>query len=151
MPDSDWIKWARREFKAPDLFLYHHKAEKTVVLAEWVVKPTHCLELWAFEVSPTREPPSREWMQNLLAPAQAHREKVRKAITERQQRERALRQDSKEQQERVATHLWKKGREAAAVGVMMAGPAYVGRAEGGAEQEALERELKGLANGRVIG
>lgn len=151
-PDGDWIRWCRDTFNLPDLFLYYHKEAQTFVLAQWVTRdPPRCLELWAFEEHPGRVPPDREWLENLLRPASWHAAKVKQRIREETEMRRRLRQESRDERDRVANHFWRKGKEHEAMAVVAMGEGYTGRAEGGEEQERLERELNEIANGRIQG
>ena len=54
MPDGEWIRFARRVTRIPELFMYHHRRTGNFVLAKWLFKPDVCLELEAFPVAPDR-------------------------------------------------------------------------------------------------
>lgn len=59
MRDGMWIEWARREFRKPHLFLYHHLVHDRVVLAEWIHNSGDvkiCAEIESFPVSPDHDP-----------------------------------------------------------------------------------------------
>lgn len=60
MPDGEWIRWARRTFGKPDLFVYRHGEHGTFVLAEWLRPPSLgrpiCMELESMDWPPDWRP-----------------------------------------------------------------------------------------------
>ncbi len=91
MPDGDWIRWARKTFGKPDLFVYHHLEHDTFVLAEWLVRPTEaarpvCMELETMDEPPDRRPGqlSREYLEMRFVTSGDMVERMRKSMREMQ-------------------------------------------------------------------
>lgn len=60
MADGEWIRWVRRTFDRPDLFVYFHEEHETFVLAEWIRRRDRgrpmCIELESMDWPPDTKP-----------------------------------------------------------------------------------------------
>lgn len=88
MADGEWIRWVRRTFGKPDLFVYFHQEHETFVLAEWVRRPDQgrpmCLELESMEWPPDWRPSqlSEEYLRQRFVTSAKAVERMRESIRE---------------------------------------------------------------------
>lgn len=118
MADGDWIRWARRIFAKPDLFVYHHLEHDTFVLAEWLVRPNEaarpvCMELETMEDPPDRKPSqlSREYLEMRFVTSGDMVERMRRNMREMQSLKREAKRQKGEARREAVRQLRKRGME----------------------------------------
>lgn len=118
MPDGDWIRWARRRFGRPDLFVYEHLEHGTFVLAEWLVRPDQaarpvCMELESMEDPPDRRPSqlSPEYLETRLVSSEEAVARMRRRILEMQALKRAAKEQRGAARREAVRQLRRKGYE----------------------------------------
>jgi len=118
MPDGDWIRWARKTFRKPDLFVYHHLEHDTFVLAEWLVRPTEaarpvCMELETMDEPPDRRPSqlSREYLEMRFVTSGDMVDRMRRNMREMQWLKREARVQRGAARREAVRQLRKRGLE----------------------------------------
>ena len=118
MPDGDWIRWARRTFRKPDLFVYHHLEHDTFVLAEWLLRPSEtvrpvCMELETMDEPPDRRPSqlSREYLEMRFVTSGDMVDRMRRNMREMQWLKKAAKEQRGSARREAVRQLRRKGLE----------------------------------------
>lgn len=147
MPDGEFVLWAKRHYKRPTLFEYHHLESDNIVLCDWLIRGKVAQELEAY---PHDERPSRGFMDARIVlcdkGAEAIRKKMRRAAEERQ----AIRDEAMEERKNSAQHLKHLGLEAEARAMASGQSSFVGTREGGEALAQSKEDLANLVRGRII-
>lgn len=148
IPESDFIKWARKRFNRPSLFEYEHIEEGSVVLADWVYpgKVMQELECYRLDV-PGDGRPDREYMEARMVTADVGAKRMRDGLRDMHKTRRLLMEEARDQQLDRAKWLRSKGMEIEAKLFTMGAPSW---APGTAERVGRWREeLNRLARNKV--
>lgn len=147
MPDNDFILWARRQYKRPTLFEYHHLESDNIVLCDWLIRGKVAQELESYSYG---NRPDRTFLDTRIVlcqdSADSIRRKMRNAAYERQR----LRDEAAEERKDTARALKRRGMDAEAMRMSIGASPFVGKAEGGEELAAFKEDLLKLASGRII-
>jgi len=154
LPDGEWIRFARRVTKHPELFIYRHKLTGKFVLAGWVYDPKEWGIGVATELHTMDIPPDRggwmdtDWLIRRCRPfheqAAAVRDRIKKAASIKD----SMRNDSLEKRQETAAYYRRMG-DIEMAAMIESGP-YVGDQQGGESLEQLKEELTSMASGRII-
>jgi hypothetical protein len=146
LPDSDWIRFARRVTGIPELFVYFHRRTENFVLAKWLFKPDVCLELESFAVAP--DPGGWMSADELKArckpvddTVRAIKDKMRQASSER----RTMMDDHAHEKRATVKRLKNRGHDRAAHGIETGAQPWVGEAKGGESYRKTCEMLKNIA------
>jgi hypothetical protein len=147
MADGDFILWARRHYKRPTLFEYHHLESDNIVLCDWLIRGKVAQELEAYSYG---NRPDRAFLDARIVlcdkSAESIRRKMRNSAYERQR----LRDESLAERQDVAKQLRRQGLEMEARRMATGASPFVGKAEGGEELAAMKEDLVNMARGRII-
>lgn len=147
MADGDFILWARRHYKRPTLFEYHHLESDNIVLCDWLIRGRVAQELEAY---PPHERPSRGFLDARIVlcdeSAAAIRRKMKRSAEERQR----LRDEAAEERKETSKHLRKQGLDLEAKRMAIGQSPFMGKAQGGEELAAMKEDLVSMARGRII-
>jgi hypothetical protein len=147
MADGDFILWARRHYKRPTLFEYHHLESDNIVLCDWLIRGRVAQELEAYEYG---NRPSRAFLDSRIIlcdeSAAAIKRKMRRSAEARQR----VRDEAMEERKQTAKHLRRQGFEREAKSMEMGLSHFTGTLEGGEELAAMKEDLVNMARGRII-
>lgn len=147
MPDNDFILWARRYYKRPTLFEYHHLETDNIVLCDWLIRGRVAQELEAYTYG---NRPDRDFLDMRIVlcdkSAASIERKMRNAAYEKQR----LREDALTERNETVKRLRRKGMEQAANLMDSGQSGFAGQEQGGEELAALKEDLVRMARGRII-
>lgn len=147
MADGDFILWARRHYKRPTLFEYHHLESDNIVLCDWLIRGRVAQELEAYSADCR---PSRAFLDLRVVlcdkSADAIRRKMRSAAEQRQ----ALRDETAEERKNSAQHLKHLGLEQESRAMASGQSPFVGTRQGGEDLAKSKEDLASLTRGRII-
>lgn len=147
MPDSDFILWARRHYKRPTLFEYHHLETDNIVLCDWLIRGRVAQELEAYTYG---NRPDRAFLDMRIVlcqdSADSIRRKMRRAAEERQR----IREESAEERKQTAKHLRNRNMVQEAARMESGQMPFTSKAEGGESLAQFKEDLLRSASGRII-
>jgi hypothetical protein len=147
MPDSEFILWAKRHYKRPTLFEYHHLETDNIVLCDWLIRGKVAQELEAY---PHGERPSRAFLDLRIVlcdkSADAMRRKMKSAAEERQR----IRDETEHERLNAAKRLKFMGMDQEAKAMASGQSSFVGTTQGGEALAKAKEDLVNLARGRII-
>jgi len=147
MADGDFILWARRHYKRPTLFEYHHLESDNIVLCDWLIRGKVAQELEAYTYG---NRPDRAFLDMRIVlcqdSADAIRRKMRRAAEERQR----LRDEATEERKQTAQHLRRRNMTAEAARMESGQTPFVSKAEGGDSLAQFKDDLLRSVSGRII-
>lgn len=149
LPEDDWLRTMRREFRMPDLFMYRHRRNHTFVVCKWTIPPTEsvrpcALELMAIPMNTKGQPhwlPTKIGMAQRLRPADEHLREIREREQGKLARERDMMMASAAEAKSYGRHLRKQGLEAEGIALESGQTPYIGKEEGGEDLELLTKTL----------
>ena len=154
LPDGEWIRFARRVTKHPELFIYRHKLTGNFVLAGWVYNPKEDGIGVATELHVMETPPDRGgWMEtdSLIRRCRPFHEQVlavKARIKKASSIKKSLRHDDLLKKKDVSDHYRRMG-DIEMASMIEAGP-YCAEGQGGEGFERLKDELTTMASNRTI-
>jgi len=147
MADGDFILWARRHYKRPTLFEYHHLESDNIVLCDWLIRGKVAQELEAYTYG---NRPDRAFLDLRVVlcdkSAESIRKKMRRSAEERQR----LRDEAMAERQDVVKRLKRQGLDLEAQRMQTGASPFVGKAQGGEELAAMTEDLVNMARGRII-
>jgi hypothetical protein len=147
MPDSEFVLWAKRHYKRPTLFEYHHLESDNIVLCDWLIRGKVAQELEAY---PHDQRPDRAFMDMRVVlcdkSADSIRRKMRRAAESRQE----ARDEAAEERQNAARHLKHLGLEAESRAMAIGQSSFMGTKEGGQNLAMAKEELANLTRNRII-
>jgi hypothetical protein len=133
LPDSQWIRFARKVTGREDLFVYRHRLTEKFVLASWLFKePRICLELEVMDLPPDRGGwVDTEFLCQRCRPAgELYKERFLRRKQE-QRRKRYLQEQRGQERKEKAQYFKNKGKDEIAASVGKGGGPWMGEEEGG--------------------
>lgn len=115
LADGEWIRWVRRTFDKPDLFVYFHEEHETFVLAEWIRRPDQgrpmCMELESMSLPPDSKPSqlSEGYLRSRFRTSREAVRQMRHRMREMAYLKRAAREQRGEARREAIRQLRKKG------------------------------------------
>jgi hypothetical protein len=147
MADGDFILWARRHYKRPTLFEYHHLESDNIVLCDWLIRGKVAQELEAYEYG---NRPDRAFLDIRIVlcdkSAAALERKMRDAAYEKKR----IREEALAERTDTAQRLRRRGMVQSANLLDSGQSGFVGKEQGGEELAALKDDLVRMARGRII-
>jgi hypothetical protein len=145
MPDSDFILWARRHYKRPTLFEYHHLETDNIVLCDWLIRGRVAQELEAYEYG---NRPNRQFLDGRIVLCQEAADSIRRMMRRKSDARAREREEALAQRTDVAKHYKQKGYDDIAHSINS--QAYVPQSQGGEEMGQMVEDLRKVASGRII-
>ena len=154
LPDGEWIRFARRVTKHPELFIYRHKLTGNFVLAGWIYNEKEHGIAVATELHTMETPPDRGgWMEtdSLIRRCRPFHEQVmavKARIKKASAIKKSLKHDDLLKKKDISDHYRRMG-DIEMASMIEAGP-YCAEAQGGESFEHLKDELTTMASNRTI-
>ena len=145
MADGDFILWARRHYKRPTLFEYHHLETDNIVLCDWLIRGRVAQELEAYSYG---NRPDRTFLDGRIVLCEEAATSIKKMMRRKAENRERLRQEALSQRSEVANYYRKKGHEDIAHSI--ASQPYVPQSQGGSEMGQMVEDLRRSASGRII-
>jgi hypothetical protein len=145
MPDGDFILWARRHYKRPTLFEYHHLETDNIVLCDWLMRGRVAQELEAYEYG---NRPNREFLDSRIVLCQEAADSIRRMMRRKSDAKAREREEALAQRTDVAKHYKRKGYDEIAHSINS--QAYVPQSQGGEEMGQMVEDLRRITSGRII-
>jgi hypothetical protein len=147
MADGDFILWARRHYKRPTLFEYHHLETDNIVLCDWLIRGQVAQELEAYSYG---NRPSRDFLDSRIVLCEEAATSMKRMMRRKAEARQRLRDEAMEERKETAKHLRRRGMDDIASRMESGASPFVGKAEGGEELAAFKEDLLRSASGRII-
>lgn len=147
MPDNDFILWARRHYKRPTLFEYHHLETDNIVLCDWLIRGRVAQELESYTYG---NRPNRQFLDGRIVLCDEAAASIKKMMRRKAEAKRRILDESLAERNDKVKHLRRMGMEDAARVLDSGASRFVGQEEGGEELAAMKEDLVRMARGRII-
>jgi hypothetical protein len=147
MADGDFILWARRHYKRPTLFEYHHLESDNIVLCDWLIRGRVAQELEAYEYG---NRPDRAFLDARIVLCDKAAESIRRKMKRKAEERQRIRDEAMAERQDTARYLMRQGLGAEAKAMAMGYSHFTSKAEGGEELAAMKEDLVRSASGRII-
>jgi hypothetical protein len=147
MADGDFILWARRHYKRPTLFEYHHLESDNIVLCDWLIRGRVAQELESYAYG---NRPSREFLDSRIILCDEAVASIKKKLRRTAENRQRMRDEALEERKYTAQHLRRKGLDREAQAMECGQSPFTGTLEGGEELAAMKEDLVNMARGRII-
>ena len=147
MADGDFILWARRHYKRPTLFEYHHLESDNIVLCDWLIRGRVAQELEAYEYG---NRPDRAFLDARIVLCDKSAEAIRRKMKNKAEERQRLRDEAMAERQDTAKQLKRQGLEFEAQRMATGQSPFVGKEQGGEELAAFKEDLVRMARGRII-
>lgn len=148
LPDGEWIRWARRTVKIPELFVYYHREYGSFVLGAWRnEQQRRCVELHVQEVPFDRKPLDQNFLELLCMPIDEKMARMKRKASEARLERQAGANESDEEKTEMLKWTKRKGLDESHRNLAIA--PFVGQRQGGETLERTKDALKDMTSGKI--